>query len=199
MARWRPIARRTRCGVVVAVVAVVSVLAPTAEAWRARSPALGNWEGRGPHGLPLSFRFVRSHRHVGVKDLVVGYGLSCPASRIHAEAVAYRAGYIGPGRPSPFLHTFHIPANGFLIDLQGATTFGTTLEGRLRGRRLLALAVAILMKLVPYWPRRCACARDRLQLRRSRWGRTPLPRPARPDAPARAPAGRPRAARCRYR
>jgi uncharacterized protein len=28
---------------------------------------------------------------------------------------------------------------------------------------------------------------------------TPLPRPARPDAPARVPEGRPRAARCRYR
>jgi hypothetical protein len=110
------------------------VLAPAALARRARAPVAGNWEGRGPHGLPLSFRFVRSHGHVGVRDLVIGVGLSCPARRSNAEAVAYRAGYIGPGRPSPFLHTFGIPANGFLIDALPVTTF-LTLEGRLKGRR----------------------------------------------------------------
>ena len=57
---------------------------------------------------------------------MVGYGLSCPAKRSNAEALAYDAGYIGPGAPSAFLKTFKIPANGFLIDLRGATLFSGT-------------------------------------------------------------------------
>lgn len=135
-----------------ALVAIVLALAPLADA-RVRSPALGNWEGRGPHGLPLSFRFVRSHRHVGVSDLVIGYGLGCPAMRSSAEAVAYSAGYIGPGRPSPFLNTFHIPANGFLIDLQGATMFGT-LEGRLEGRQRGVLSMSAPTNAPRCWPQK---------------------------------------------
>ena len=145
--------RIARCGAIVALVTVVPVLAPAAQARRIRSPALGNWEGRGAHALPLSFRFVRSHGHVGVRDLVIGYGVSCPAMRSIAEAVAYSAGYIGPGRPSPFLDTFNIPANGFLIDLQGATTFGT-LEGRLKGRRRGTLWMSAPTDAPKCWPQK---------------------------------------------
>ena len=153
MASWPRITRRARCGVIVALVAVVPVLAPTAGAARIRSPALGNWEGRGAHGLPLSFRFVRSHGHVGVRDLVIGFGISCPATRSSAEAVAYRAGYIGPGRPSPFLHTLGIPANGFLIDLQGAMTFGS-LEGRLKARSRGTLRMSAPTDAPHCWPQK---------------------------------------------
>jgi hypothetical protein len=149
----RPITRIACGGAILALVAVVPVLAPTAYARRIRSPTLGNWEGRGPHGLPLSFRFVRSHGHVDVRDLVIGYGTSCPAKRANAEAVAYEAGYIGPGRPSAFLDTFNIPANGFLIDLQGATTFGT-LEGRLRSGRRGKLWMSAPKHTPHCWPRK---------------------------------------------
>ncbi len=160
MAGWRPITRRARCGAIVALVAVVPVLAPTADAGRIRSPARGDWEGRGPHGLPLSFRFVGSHGHVGVRDLVIGSGVSCPATRFSAEAVAYDAGYLGPGRPSPFLHTFHLPANGFLIDLRGATTFGS-LEGRLASRSRGTLWMSAPTDTPDCWPQKT----DRWKLR----------------------------------
>ena len=153
MVCWRLISRIASCGAIVALVAVLPALAATADARTVRAPALGNWDGRGPHGLPLSFRFVRSHRHVGVRDLVVGYGVSCPARRSSAEAVAYDAGYIGPGRPSPFLDTFNIPANGFLIDLQGTANFGT-LEGRLKGRRRGTLWMSAPTSAPRCWPQR---------------------------------------------
>jgi hypothetical protein len=143
-------------------VVVVSVFAPTATARRIRSPALGNWEGAGPHGLPLSFRFVRSNRHVDVRDLVIGFGLSCPAKRSNAEAVANKAGYIGPGRPSPFLHLLKIPANGFLINLQGAMTQGSTLEGRLKSRRQGKLWMSAPRNTPRCWPRKT----DRWRIRR---------------------------------
>jgi hypothetical protein len=129
----------TRAVQVLAVVVVASgaLAGPGADVAAARTvrpPVLGNWEGRGPHGLPLSVRFVRRHRRVDVRDLVIGYGLSCPANRSHTEAVDYAAGYIGPGSPSPFLKYFGLPANGFLIQLQGAANTAT-LEGRLTTRR----------------------------------------------------------------
>ena len=84
---------------------------------------------------------------------MVGYGVSCPARRSSAEAVAYDAGYIGPGRPSPFLDTFNIPANGFLIDLQGTANFGT-LEGRLNGRRRGTLWMSAPTSAPRCWPQR---------------------------------------------
>jgi hypothetical protein len=151
---------------VLALVAVLPGLTPAASARRIRSPAIGNWEGRGPHGLPLSFRFVRSHRHVRVRNLVVGYGLSCPAKRSNAETLAYDAGYIGPGAPSAFLKTFKIPANGFLIDLRGATVF-ETLEGRLQSRSRGRISMSAPPKAPSCWPRKTDRWKIRRQKRRS--------------------------------
>lgn len=148
---------------VLAVMAVLPALAPAAAARRIRSPALGNWEGRGPHGLPLSFRFAGRRGHVGVRDLVIGYGLSCPPKRSNAETLAYDAGYIGPGRPSAFLKTFKIPANGFLMDLRGATLFGT-LEGRLQSRRRGRLSMSAPPNAPRCWPRKT----DRWKIRRQK-------------------------------
>jgi hypothetical protein len=150
---WRLISRIAACGVIGVLVAVVPLLVATADARTVRAPALGNWEGHGPHGLPLSFRFVRHHPHVGVRDLVVGAGVSCPAQRSSAEAVAYSAVYLGPGRPSPFLDTFNIPANGFLIELQGAGNFGS-LERRLKNRRRGSLSMAAPSNAPSCWPQR---------------------------------------------
>lgn len=150
---FRRLITRTACGGGILALVALTLLTPMTFARRIRSPALGNWEGRGPHGLPLSYRFVRSHGHVEVRDLVIGYGFSCPPKRANAEAVLYSAGYIGPGRPSPFLKTFHIPVNGFLIDLQGATTFGT-LEGRLTRRSRGRLSMSAPKSTPRCWPRK---------------------------------------------
>jgi hypothetical protein len=157
---------RAACGGGILALVALTLLAPMAYARRIRSPALGNWEGRGPHGLPLSYRFVRTHGHVEVRDLVIGYGFSCPPKRANAEAVTYEAGYIGPGRPSPFLKTFHIPANGFLIDLQGATTFGT-LEGRLTRRSRGRLSMSAPKSTPRCWPRKTNRWKIRRRTRRA--------------------------------
>jgi hypothetical protein len=127
---------------------------------RVRPPALGNWEGRGPHGLPLSLRFVRRHHRVDVRNLVIGYGVSCPATRAHTQAVDYPAGYIGPGARSPFLKFFGIPANGFLIQLQGASNAAVTLEGRLTSRRTGTLRMS-----APNAPRCWPAKVDRWRIR----------------------------------
>jgi hypothetical protein len=160
----------------VALAALAALMAGPAAA-RVRAPVLGDWEGRGPHGLPLSLRFVRRHGRVDVRDLVIGYGLSCPANRSHTEAVDYPAGYLGPGATSPFLKFFDIPANGFLIQLQGAAYATTTLEGRLRSRRRGTLSMKAPTDMTPEerrcWPTRVdrwrIRARHRLRVSEGTW------------------------------
>jgi hypothetical protein len=156
--------------------ALVALGTDPAAARRVGRPVLGNWEGRGPHGLPLSVRFVRRHKRVDVRDLVIGYGLSCPANRSNAEAVDYDAGYIGPGSPSPFLKFFGIPTNGFLISLQGAANTGT-LEGRLKSRRKGTLSMLAPTDMSPEtrrcWPQKVVRwrirARDRRPVAEGTW------------------------------
>jgi hypothetical protein len=164
-----PALPRLMAVVLVACGALVAWTAGVADA-RVRSPVLGNWEGRGPHGLPLSLRFVRRHGRVDVRNLVIGYGLSCPANRAHTEAVDYPAGYIGPGAPSPFLKFFGVPASGFLIQLQGAANATTTLEGRLTSRRRGTLSMPAPTNMTPEerrcWPRRVDRWRIRARHRR---------------------------------
>ncbi len=94
---------------------------------------------------------------------MIGFGLSCPAKRSNAETVAYDAGYIGPGRPSPFLKTLKVPANGFLIDLLGANVFGT-LQGRLKSRSRGRVSMSASPKSPSCWPRKT----DRWKIRRQK-------------------------------
>jgi hypothetical protein len=61
-------------------------------------PALGDWEGVGPHGLPLSYVLHKRHGRVVIGDLVVGLPLNCPSNPTPFVAAAYKsAGYSGPG------------------------------------------------------------------------------------------------------
>lgn len=62
------------------------------------TPRAGDWEGTGPHGLPLSFDLVRRHGRLVASNLTVGYGLSCPAVSRDAETVPLtHPSYSGPG------------------------------------------------------------------------------------------------------
>src|SRR5690242_6431162 len=61
-------------------------------------PALGDWEGVGPHGLPLSYVLHKRHGRVVIGNLVVGLPLHCPGSPTPFVAAGFKsAGYSGPG------------------------------------------------------------------------------------------------------
>jgi hypothetical protein len=100
-----------------ACAAVVLALSATADARRALTPALGDWEGTGPHGLPLSFTFVRERVRIAgrmrslvvMRDLVVSYPTVCAPAPDNSQAFAFpTTSYTGPGAP-PVTFRFHNP------------------------------------------------------------------------------------------
>jgi hypothetical protein len=50
---------------------------------------LGDWEGAGPDGLPLSFTLVRLHHKLAIRDLTVGDPLLCPGRLAPTNATPY--------------------------------------------------------------------------------------------------------------
>jgi hypothetical protein len=83
-----------------AVLATVA-LGPAAGAAAAIVPQAGDWEGTGPHGLPLSFELVRRGSHLLATSLAVGDPASCPAVARDSEAVPLEdPAYVGPGGAS---------------------------------------------------------------------------------------------------
>lgn len=65
-------------------------------------PRAGDWEGTGPHGLPLSFNLVRRGGRLVATSIAVGYPASCPALPRDAEAVPLNnPAYGGPGGAAP--------------------------------------------------------------------------------------------------
>jgi hypothetical protein len=76
---------------------VLLLLAPGATGAVPR-PALGDWEGVGPHGLPLSFVLHKRHGRVAASNLVVGLPFNCPSNPTPFVAAAFKsAAYSGPG------------------------------------------------------------------------------------------------------
>lgn len=60
-------------------------------------PEAGNWEGVGPHNLPLSFSLSRRGGRLVATSVVVGAPLTCPPNERDAEAVPLaRVAYSGP-------------------------------------------------------------------------------------------------------
>jgi hypothetical protein len=91
---------RIRAGVGL-VLGLVS-LGGTAVSARATSgsavPLAGDWEGAGPHGLPLSFQLVRRGGQLIATSIALGSPSSCPAESRDAIAVALsHVAYAGPG------------------------------------------------------------------------------------------------------
>lgn len=124
------------------------------------APVLGNWEGVGPHGLPLSFLLTRAHRRVVVEDLVVGFPTACPQRPAPTEGVPYmHATYVGPGAP-PRVRINWRP-DAILIMVQSRTGPVLALEGR-----LLASGRAVLSMRAPLnEPRGCGWPATRLRWR----------------------------------
>jgi len=70
-------------------------------------PLTGDWEGIGPHGLPLSFALARRRGHVVASEIAVGYPGGCPAAASDAYvAPLVHVGYAGPGGLHPTVSPF---------------------------------------------------------------------------------------------
>ena len=88
--------------VLMAVLAAVGVPAPAARAATVAGPihpAFGDWEGRGPFGLRLSFALVRHGRQAAVTDLALGLPLSCRArgAQVWDAGLLTPVEYLAPG------------------------------------------------------------------------------------------------------
>ncbi len=98
-------------------------------------PQAGDWEGTGPHGLPLSFELVRHGGRLVAAGLAVGYPASCPAVARDAEGVPLdNPLYAGPDGPStgafssspPAVLAGQIPGAKQRIFLSGSFSTGRT-------------------------------------------------------------------------
>lgn len=77
---------------------VAVAVTPASAATGGGVPSTGNWEGHGPHGLPLSFSLVRRGGKLELTSLTAGSPASCPAIPRDAEAVPLtNVSYAGPG------------------------------------------------------------------------------------------------------
>jgi hypothetical protein len=89
--------KRIRMGLLMVCLLTAAAAAPLAGAATA-TPQAGDWEGTGPHGLPLSFQLVRRGGHLVATALAVGYPGNCPAVARDAEAIPLaNPMYTGPG------------------------------------------------------------------------------------------------------
>jgi hypothetical protein len=87
-------------GSIALTVLAVGPVAASARHPAPRAPVLGDWEGVGPHGLPLSFNLARVRGRVTISDLTVGDPLLCHGRLAPTNANGYpQALYIGPGAP----------------------------------------------------------------------------------------------------
>ena len=135
---------RSRFVVVVGSAVFVVVLALTsaalgAFAGKVSAPALGDWEGVGPHGLPFSFVLTRSRGRVVVNDLTVGDPVYCPPRVLATDANPEpQASYLGPGA-EPRIRTGWAPSTVEIRIGMGAP-FNQEWIGQLRGPRSMTLS-----------------------------------------------------------
>ncbi len=98
---------------------------------------LGDWEGSGPHGIGLSFEFVRHGRRAVVSDFALGLPTGCRTKGLEAwEAGAIRAdAYIAPGSllhgPFPPLGPRHFE---FIIPGSASQPFPLIMNGHFSSR-----------------------------------------------------------------
>jgi hypothetical protein len=140
-------------------VAATPVMAST-HTHAALAPALGDWEGTAPHGLPFSFSLTRVRGRITISDLTVGDALYCPGRLAPTNAYAYmRATYIGPGA-LPVVR-INWAADELLIRVDQRTPFEPQWDGRLLGPRRATLS----SPAPPNEPRGCGWPTKRLTWR----------------------------------
>src|SRR5579859_6922577 len=138
-----------------AVLASLLALAPAAIA--ARLPVLGDWEGSGPEGLPMSFVLSRVHHKIEIADMTIGNPLRCAGREVPTDATPLpKAVYIGPGAP-PFVRLNFRPSE-IWIETGTGFSFGPQITGRLLSPRR-----AVLSELAPrHLPPGCGWRQHRL-------------------------------------
>jgi len=100
---------------------------------------LGDWEGAGPDGLPLSFTLTRARGRISVGDLTVGDPLFCPGRFAPTLAFGYpQALYIGPGAPR--LVRINWRPTEIVIRVGMGAPFSPEWDGSLLGPRLMTLS-----------------------------------------------------------
>jgi hypothetical protein len=111
----------------------------------------GDWEGTGPHGVPLSFRLIRQSGRLVLTSLAAGSPATCPALARDAEAVPLAGvSYAGPGGAAsvgssvlpPVALSGRIPATTQRVYLRGA--FSSPSSG--------TLSIQIQKRLGCGWP-----------------------------------------------
>jgi hypothetical protein len=148
---------RSSLAAAAALLAILAVIDPAVASAPAR-PVLGNWEGVGPHGLPLTFVLGSRHGRIVVSRLAVGFPLNCPDKPTSIVAVGYKSGsYGGPGSP-PRVRLPSWKPNDMLVvghnpDGQPGTTF-IELDGRLLSPRWAVLSMGVSPRVPKHcgWP-----------------------------------------------
>ncbi len=103
------------------------------------APVLGDWEGVGPHGLPLSFSLARVHRRLTISNLTVGDPLICDGRLVPTNADPFaHALYIGPGAPP--LVRLGWRRDEIVIRVGMGAPFAPEWDGRLLGPRSATLS-----------------------------------------------------------
>jgi hypothetical protein len=142
--------RRLRSSFALAAAGLLTMLAPAAAGVVPR-PALGDWEGVGPHGLPLSFVLLNRNHRVALHNLVIGFPLHCASQPTPFVAAAYpRSGYSGPGA-QPRVRLRGWKPTSIEISAITGRGFPLLLDGRLLNRRHATLS----MPLSPSTPKHC--------------------------------------------
>jgi len=140
---------------VVLGLALAALLPGSAGARSIRPPVVGNWEGRGTHGLSLSFQLARIGSRIRLQALAVTVPVGCPATVRDAVALAgTSAVYAGPRAAPPGLSHPLLSKPG-TIGLSAITSyFPLFLEGPLVSPRRMTLTMPSPSgKNVACWPR----------------------------------------------
>jgi len=135
--------------------ALAALLPASAEARSIRPPVAGNWEGKGTHGLSLSFQLGRIRSRIRLQALAVTVPVGCPATVRDAVALASTSAvYAGPRAAPPGLSHPLLSKPG-TIGLSASTPqFPVFLEGRLVSPGRMALTMSTPSgKKVACWPR----------------------------------------------
>jgi len=149
--------RRLSLAAAAVLLAILAVIDP-AVAGAPATPVLGNWEGVGPHGLPLTFVLGSRHGRIVVSRLAVGFPLNCPSKPTSIVAVAYESGsYSGPGSP-PRVRLPSWKPNDMRVEGYNAGGQSVELQGSLLSPRRAVLSMGVSPKV----PKQCGWPATRL-------------------------------------
>jgi len=134
------------------------VLSPAGASRRVPRPALGDWEGVGPHGLPLTFVLAKKGRKIVIRNLAVGFPVNCPKQPTPTVAIAFKvATYGGPGAP-PRVRLPGWKPNDITIFATNPHQFPLEIDGRLISHTRAVLSTG----LAPNVPKNCGWPKKRV-------------------------------------